>query len=289
MIYFLLFIQQSIASMTHIVGKEAVETLSPSLVLTFRATIASVALLLFVMIKERRINLFGGIETKDMWRLVLLGLLNIPFNQYLYLYGLKYTTPANSALLYAMTPAIVFVLAIRIHWERTNWKKITGIVVAFVGVAIIMFEHGASFDSANTKGNILIFAAVIAWSLFTLIGKPLVPKYGALRVTAIHMLFGTLLYLPIGLSNFEMKEVAQVTDVLWLEIFYLGILASCVNYALWYYALGKLETSKVAIFQNLQPVLTMIIALILGKVFLTPELFGGGALALFGVLLVEKG
>jgi drug/metabolite transporter (DMT)-like permease len=275
--------------MTHIVGKDAVESLSPSLVLTFRALIASVALAAFVMIKEGRLNLLAGIPRKDILRLIMLGFLNIPINQFLYLEGLKYTTPANSALLYAMTPAIVFLLAIRVHWEKLNWKKTSGIVVAFVGVAIIMFEHGATFDSANTKGNILIFVAVIAWSLFTLLGKPLVPKYGALRVTALHMMIGTIIYLPIGLSNFEWKEISTVTSTLWMEIIYLGLLASCVNYGLWYYALGKLETSKVAIFQNLQPVLTTIIALILGKVFLTPELFGGGALALVGVLLVERG
>ncbi|MEP7235798.1 MAG: EamA family transporter, partial [Ignavibacteriota bacterium] len=95
MIYFLLFLQQSIASMTHIIGKDAVESLSPPLVLTFRAAIASVALVSFVMIKERRINLLKGIATKDILRLVILGILNIPFNQFLYLEGLKYTTPAN--------------------------------------------------------------------------------------------------------------------------------------------------------------------------------------------------
>ncbi len=289
MIYFLLFIQQFIASMTHIVGKEAVDSLPAPLVLTFRALIASFALIVFVMIREKRVNLLFGIPMKDILRLILLGVLNIPINQFLYLEGLKFTTPANSALLYAMTPAIVFLLAIRVHWEKLNWKKTSGIAIAFIGVAIIMFEHGATFDSLNTKGNILIFVAVIAWSLFTLLGKPLVPRYGALRVTALHMLFGTIIFLPIGLSTFEMKEVASITSTLWLEILYLGLLASCVNYALWYYALGKLEISKVAIFQNLQPVLTTIIALILGKVFLTPELFGGGALALIGVLLVEKG
>ncbi len=275
--------------MTHIVGKDAVDSLPAPLVLTFRALIASFALIVFVMIREKRINLLSGIPKNDILRLILLGVLNIPINQFFYLQGLKFTTPANSALLYAMTPAIVFLLAIRVHWEKLNWKKTSGIAIAFIGVAIIMFEHGATFDSLNTKGNILIFVAVIAWSLFTLLGKPLVPKYGALRVTALHMLFGTIIFLPIGLSTFEMKEVTMITSTLWLEILYLGLLASCVNYALWYYALGKLETSKVAIFQNLQPVLTTIIALILGKVFLTPELFGGGALALIGVLLVEKG
>ncbi|MEP7234990.1 MAG: DMT family transporter, partial [Ignavibacteriota bacterium] len=117
----------------------------------------------------------------------------------------------------------------------------------------------------------------------------LVPKYGALRVTALHMLFGAIIYLPFGLANFQMQEIDSITGNLWLEIIYLGLIASCVNYALWYYALGKLETSKVAIFQNLQPVLTTVLALILGKVFLSPALFIGGALALVGVLMVERG
>ena len=275
--------------MTHIIGKDAVDTLSAPMVLTFRALIASFSLCIFVMARDKKINIFRGIEKKDILRLILLGVLNIPFNQYLYLKGLRFTTSANSALLYAMTPAIVFLLAIRVHWEKLNWKKTSGIFIAFGGVTIIMFEHGASFSSLNTKGNILIFIAVIAWSLFTLLGKPLVPKYGALRVTALHMLFGTIIFLPFGLTTFNISDVAAITSPLWLEIIYLGLIASCVNYALWYYALGKLETSKVAIFQNLQPILTTIIALIIGTVILSPALIGGGLLALAGVLLVEKG
>ena len=49
------------------------------------------------------------------------------------------------------------------------------------------------------------------------------------------------------------------------------------------------ELSKVAIFQNLQPILTTIIALYLGKVILTNELAIGGVLTLIGVLLVQFG
>jgi drug/metabolite transporter (DMT)-like permease len=288
-IYVLLFIQQFIASLTHIVGKDALETLSPPLALLLRAVIASVSLFIVVAIKQKRLNLFYGIKRKDYLRFGVLGLLNIPLNQFIYFEGLHRTSPANSALLYAMTPAIVFVLVLLIHRERANWKKTAGIIIAFTGTAIVMFEHGATFDSAYTRGNILIFIAVTAWSLFTILGKPLISKYGALRVTAIHMLFGTILFLPIGLAGSDLSVIPTMSGSIWLEVLYLGLIASCVNYILWYYALGKLETSKVAIFQNLQPILTTIIALTLGTVLLTPYLAIGGAMALLGVLLVEKG
>ncbi|HYM20659.1 MAG TPA: EamA family transporter [Candidatus Kapabacteria bacterium] len=289
MIYFWIFIQQSIASVTHIVGQDATRALDPFALLFFRVLVAAFSLFVVVSIKERRLNLFADVNKQDVGRLFLLGALNILINQLLYFEGLRITTPANSALLYALTPAIVFILAIRVHWETTNWKKIAGIIIAFVGTAILMFEHGASFSSEHTKGNVFIFIAVIAWSIFTLLGKPLILKYGALRVTAMHMATGALLYLPIGLWNVRPDMMMTFSISMWSEILYLGIFASCVNYVLWYYALGKLETSKVAIFQNLQPVLTTILALSLGRAELTGELIGGGVLALGGVLLVQFG
>jgi drug/metabolite transporter (DMT)-like permease len=288
-IYFWIFIQQSIASITHIVGQDAARALDPATLLLFRASIAAISLMLVVGFQQRTWNLFRGLSRAEYGRLLALGVLNIVINQFLYLEGLRLTTPANSALLYALTPAIVFVFALRAHWERLNWKKIAGILVAFVGTAILMFEHGASFASEHTQGDIMIFVAVLAWSLFTLLGKPLIVKYGALRVTALHMTVGAILYLPIGLWNFHPESVATYSSQIWLEIFYLGLFASCVNYVLWYYALGKLDTSKVAIFQNLQPVLTTILALSLGRAELTGELIAGGALALGGVLLVQFG
>ncbi len=287
MIYFWIFLQQSIASLTHIVGKDAAMHTSPALVLLLRSSIAAVILYLITAIMQRDIHLLRSVTKKDFLLLLFLGFLNININQFLYIEGLALTTPANSALLYALTPAIVYVLVLLIHRERTTWKRTVGIIIAFVGVCILIFEHGLSFESAYTKGNIIIFIAVIAWSLFTLLGKPLVEKYGALRTTTLHMFLGALLYIPMGFAFSEGVSFASLDSTLWTEILYLAVFSSCINYVLWYYALGKLETSKVAVFQNLQPVLTTIIALILGTVVLTPELIGGGILTIAGVLVVE--
>lgn len=289
MIYFLIFLQQGIASLTHIIGQDIAHESSPPLVLLLRATIASAILLVTTIILKKQWNLLKGWTRQDIIRLLIIGFLNIPINQFLYLEGLQFTTPANSALLYALTPVIVFICALVVHRERESWKKWLGIVLAIAGTALLIFERGASFESANTKGNILIFIAVVAWSLFTFLGRPLIQKYGALETTALHMMAGTILYIPIGLFLSNMSELSTLSSTSWWEILYLAIGASCINYFLWYYALGKLETSKVAIFQNLQPVLTTTLALLLGKVVLTAELFGGGVMTLVGILIVQFG
>lgn len=287
MVYVYLLLQQTIGSMTHIVAQDASEHVPPAELLLLRCTGASLIFFLYLLISEKKWNVFHKIERKDISRFFLLGMLNVPLNQLLYLNGVKYTSPANSALLYAMTPAVVFILSSIIHSERPSWKKAVGIAVAFIGAAIVMFEEGVELRAEHTLGNILIFIAVIAWSLFTMLGRPVVLKYGAVYVTATNMILGTLLYLPFGILSSSVSSISALTSISWSEVAYLALIASVANYILWYLALAKLEATRVAIFQNLQPIITTVLALYLGRAVLTGQFVGGGVLALAGVLIVE--
>ena len=287
MVYFYLILQQLIGSTTHLVAQDAAHNVEPGLLLLLRAGTASTVFLIILFISERRLNIFHKIAREDYGRMFLIGLLNVPMNQLLYLHGVKYTTPANSALLYAMTPAMVFVFTLILHSERPSVRKVLGIATAFAGAGIIVFQYGLQLRSDQTVGNILIFIAVIAWSLFTMLGRPMVLKYGAVYVTAINMILGTLLYLPFGLLTSNFSAIATMTSTSWMQVAYLALIASVLNYLLWYAALGKLEATRVAIFQNLQPVITTVLAVYLGRAVLTAQFLGGGALALIGLLVVE--
>ena len=287
MVYFYLFLQQMIGSTTHIVAQDASEHVQPGLLLLLRAVGASLVFLMILFATEKRWNIFHRIAREDIGRMVLLGLLNVPLNQLLFLNGIKFTTPANSALLYAMTPAMVFLFTSILHSERPSLKKGIGIAIAFVGVGTIMFERGAELRAEHTMGNILIFIAVMAWSLFTMLGRPLVLKYGAVYVTAVNMIIGTIIYIPIGLLTSNVSAISAISSVSWSEVAYLALISSVLNYVLWYLALSKLEATRVAVFQNLQPIMTTVMAIYLGSAVLTGQFLGGGLMALAGVLIVE--
>jgi drug/metabolite transporter (DMT)-like permease len=223
LIYLILVFQQLIASTTHLVAQDVTQHTDPLVVLLFRASIASIALGALIAIRKSSKDL--PIARSDKWRLLVVGLLNVPINQFLYLEGVKRTSPANSALLYAMTPLFVFLLTLGVHRERASWKKWVGIGTAFCGVVLIMMEHGAEQHPSYMDGNILIFIAVIAWSLYTFLGKPLVEKYGAVRITALNMIIGTIAYLPFGLIFGDVSAIHAIAGVDWLRILYLGIMA----------------------------------------------------------------
>jgi drug/metabolite transporter (DMT)-like permease len=93
----------------------------------------------------------------------------------------------------------------------------------------------------------------------------LVIKYGAVFTTAISFFIGLLLYIPAYLiiptvADIGAVSVSTATSSWWIQILYLGVITSGVGYGLWYYALGRLESGRVAVFDNLQPILTTVLA-----------------------------
>lgn len=282
-IYVVLILQLLVASGTHIVAKAVTADVDP-VTLTFLRTIIS-GLGMILLLRARKIS--WKVDRADVKRLLLLGLLGIPLNQFLYLYGIGFTTAANGALLYATTPVLVMVLSNILLKEKVTVRKAAGILLAFGGVVIVIFERGLDFSSGYTYGNIVIFVAVIAWGLFTVLGRPLILKYGALKITCLAMLAGTAMYFPVGVVGAIVNPIHDISATDWIGILYLGIGTSIVGYVLWYYAIGRIDVSKVAVFANGQPILATVLAMIFLDYVITGNFVVGGIMTLAGVILTQ--
>lgn len=284
-IYVILSFQLLIAGGTHIVAKAVVASVNPATLLFLRTIFSVTAMLAIFYLKGERLR----IERNDWKQIMGLGILGIPINQYFYLYGIKFTTAANGALLYAATPSFVLVLSHFILKEPITIKKSFGIALAFLGITMVVFERGLDFSSEYTYGNIMVLIAVIAWALFTILGKTMILKYGALQTTTAMMLAGTLAFLPFGLFFSLDFPFSELNGAEWAGVLYLALGTSVLGYLLWYHALGRIDTAKVAVFTNGQP----IIATILSFVFLTYSITGnfiiGGVMTIIGVVLTQLG
>jgi len=234
--------------------------------------------------RERRVK----VEKHDLPHLLWLSFLAIPLNQFLYLYGIKFTLASNGALLYALTPALVLILSHFFLHEPMTRKKVWGVLIAFAGISIVMFEKGIDFSSDYFYGNVMILCAVFAWALFAIQGKQLVKKYGAFHITALSMIGGAVMFLPIGLIYFAVTGIPSITPSNWIGILYLSLGTSIVSYLLWFYALGRMDTTKVAVFANAQPILTTILAVVILDQPITTAFFVGGTITIAGVLLTQK-
>jgi drug/metabolite transporter (DMT)-like permease len=74
----------------------------------------------------------------------------------------------------------------------------------------------------------------------------------------------------------------------WAQLFYLGVITSGVGYGLWYYALSRMEASRVSVFNNLQPVLTSVLSFFIFGTVPTFMFVVGGAIAIAGVIVTQQ-
>jgi len=284
--YPLILLQQIIASSTHLFAKNITMLIHPSTVVLFRGCFSAIAYGLWIFIARKQLK---QIDRADIPWFFLLGALNMPINQLLFIWGVKYTTPANASLAYALTPAFVLIIAVLFLGEQLTKKKGIGIVLAMIGTIIVLFERGLAFGSEQFLGNVMVLLASMSWAIYTSLGKKYAMKYGGVFMTGITMITGLLLYIPVISCLPFAIEPELYTSGMWFQLFYLGIITSGLGYALWYVALTKMEASKLAVFNNIQPVLTTIMAFFLFNAIPSETFIFGAIVAICGVIITQRG
>lgn len=284
-VYIILIFEQVIASGTFLAAKWALAEFPPLTLAFLRFIVASGGLYLVHRLWPGR----QAIAREDRRMLLLLGLLAVVINQGFFLYGLKFTTPTHAALLYGATPVLVFLFAIPLIGEKATILKKTGVPVTFAGVVTVVWHAGMEWSWRALIGDVLILIAVVAWALYTVLGKRLVARYGAIHLTAMSIIVGTFLFAPIGLVTFTRFDPDVISLRGWSSLGYIAIITSVVAYSIWFWALGRLEATKVSVFNNLQPIFTAIMSYFLLGETIGPRLIVGGILVIVGVILTERG
>lgn len=289
MLYLVMLVQQLIASSTHLIAKDAASQLHPISVVLVRGMWTCLAFGIWFVVRRDRCK---PVERRDLPLILTLGLVNLPINQLLFIWGVSYTTPPNASLAYALTPAFVVALVLFVHRKTMSWRKILGVVVAFVGASIVLVDRGADVSGGQTLGNVMVLLASFSWAAFTLYGQKIVERYGPLQAIAMTFFSGLAAFVPVWVFipvDSQLDVLLSGASIsLWWQLFYLGVITSGIGYALWYFALSRLDSGKVAVFNNLQPVLTSILTLIVLGTAPTTLFLIGGSIALVGVIITQR-
>jgi drug/metabolite transporter (DMT)-like permease len=283
-VYAALCAQVLISAGTYLAAKRAMTELSPFTVVLWRFLVCGAAFVVLLALTPG-----PKLPPRSAWtRVVLLGLMGGPVNQTLFFSGLSRSTAAHAALFYALTPLGVYVASLVLGRERASFRTTAGILTALSGVVVLLLGRGLASATGSLVGDLLILAAVAAWVVYTTEGKPLASEHGALRATAWTMTVATVLQLPLIPFVARPEAVWATSFAAKGSIVYLGLMTSVVAYLLWYYALSKVPASRVAIFSNLQPAVTALVAWLFLNETLHWELALGGALVLAGVRLTQR-
>ena len=291
LLYGALVLQTCLSAGTYLLAKRALVEIPPLPLGLLRFAGASVCLAgLLAWLLPRGARLPPQGERKKLWALAFVA---VPLNQGFFLVGLSLSTPAHAALLYSLTPLMVLLLAQAIHREFPGARSAAGTALALGGTLLVLFHRGVDLSRGPLLGDLLLIGAVLAWAVYTALGRPLVARHGAMPTTAWSLIGGTALYLPIGLATLlvpaNRAQMAQASPAAWSGILYMALAASVVAYLLWYWALKHLAAAQVAVFSNLQPLATAVLGWLIVGDAVTWEFVAGALVVMAGVVLAQSG
>jgi drug/metabolite transporter (DMT)-like permease len=263
------------------VSKYALQQLSPLALASLRFTLAAVLYTGVLMVGRRR---YPTIAIRDWPMLVGLSLLGVTLHFWIQYTAVALTTATHAALLIATAPIWVIILARLWTSESLGRLRWLGTAVSYAGVALIVLGSGATAGVATPvgqlRGDVLMVFDAGVWALFTVLGRTITRRYPPFLVTAWVGIIGCIGLLPLGIGSGLIEALPDLDMGTWLAVLFLAGPCTLLGYGGWYYALSRVDASRIAPFQYLQPLYAAVIA-----AFLLGEVPGWNAAA-GGVLII---
>ena len=227
------------------------------------------------------------IAISDFPRIIAAAFFGVAFNMLTFFKGLSLTSPISAAVIMVSTPMIVLTLSAIIMKERMQKRMVFGIILGLIGTAFLIL-YGKSIGSATNAGlgNFLVLVNAISYGFYLIIVKKLMDKYNAFTFVKWIYLFGFIMVLPFGWSQFQTVNWALVPmDICW-KIGFVVVFSTFLTYLLNLLSMKELKPTTVAVFIYLQPLFATIFAISLGKDELNLVKIGSAVLIFVGVYLV---
>jgi drug/metabolite transporter (DMT)-like permease len=241
----------------------------------------------------RRSEAFAKVTGRDWIAMLLLGTVGVIGYHFPLNWGLHDTsdgvavTAATGAILVATTPLWTLFISIVTGKERWHGATAVGSLVAFLGVAVVVFLGKGRVEFTAAGKTLIILLAPLSWAVYSIYSKPLIQKYGGLFVTGTTLSLGTFTLLPLAFSyGVAPLRALSLGDWVWLA--FLALLSTALGYAMWNQALKLRSASSVSAYVYFNPVVATLVGVLFLHETVTPFFLFGSALVLGGVILVNR-
>ena len=263
--YIAIIIAMILWSSSGIATKIALQGFSPLTLVVLRFTIA----VLLMLIVGLATGTLQKIERKHIPMFVLGGLFD-PFIYYVCeTYGLRLmNSPTVAEVLLSTCPIFAPILAYILIREQVTWLNIIGIFISTCGVILMIIIGNDNFAIGSPWGVVLCFAAVFATVLYTIILRQFPEKYSNLSIVFYSQLFGWMFFIPAWAivdlpqmihTPLVMSEIAIPISA----VAYLAAFSSVLAFILFSYTIRKLGVTRANAFNNIRPVFTALLMLLL--------------------------
>ena len=219
-------------------------------------------------------------------KIFVLGVLGMVIYQSLAYFAAPKTSATHMGIILSLMPMMSLGMAIVALGQRLTRGALLGAVCSFVGVLLVV-SHGDLrnlTEQGINMGDAMMLIATLAYALYSTLLKYWQMDIPALQLLYLQILVAIVVLFPL----FWFSEKAGLNGANLPLVLFACVFASIAAPLAWMRAIRSLGPSRTAVFFNLMPILTIIIAaLVLSERLALYHAVGGG-LTLFGVILSER-
>ena len=270
-----------------IATKIALEDISPITIVWLRFSMGVVILGCVVALRKQ-----FSLLSKDEWPyFALLGFLGITFHQWLQSNALQTSEASTTAWIVSTTPVFMALFGWIVLKERLGWIMIIGIILAFVGVLLVVYDGNLgsiSLRSFGKPGDILVLISAVNWAVVSVLSRRGLKTHTSGLMMFYVMSFGWLFSSILFFATQNVSEINNLTFNGWMGVAFLGVFCSGLAYIAWYDALKELSTAETGVFLYIEPLVAVVVAFFILGEAITGASMAGGAIILLGVWMVNK-
>jgi drug/metabolite transporter (DMT)-like permease len=267
-----LFTVALLFSANYIVSKLGMRAFAPLSFAWLR--IAGAAIVLSLVARNE-----APLSREDKRRVALFAVLGVVTNAPLFLFGLSLTSVHVAAILITTIPVFALGAAILAGRERATATRVGGIALACGGALLVVGGESLAGTWRSFVGALMIIINCLSYALYLVVSKPAMARLSARAVVARMFAMGSLMLFPIAAYSLWNEDWRAIPTGAWLAL--LAVIAgpTVAAYLLNAWALRHADSSVVAAYTYVQPILATILgALIFGEVI-------GGVVLLAGAMI----
>lgn len=266
-----------------VVSKAAASVLDPAAISLYRWLLAALVLtpLMLLPLWRQRAAIRPWLP-----RFAVLGLLGMVAYQCLAYYAAHLTTATNMGVICALIPLLGLLLNTLVFRQTMSGNSAIGVVVSLTGVLWLLGQGNPASLLAHgiNPGDGLMLIGSSAYALYGILFKRWSPPFGQWLNLYVQILLALLVLLPLASTA---KSLA-IAPAAWPLVLFAGIASSILAAYFWMQGLQRLGSDRTAIFMNLLPLFTALLAsVLLGETIHGYHWLGGG-LILAGVMLSQR-
>jgi O-acetylserine/cysteine efflux transporter len=227
---------------------------------------------------------FVAMPRGHMWKIFGLSVTMGTMHFGLMFVALEHIHVGTAALIIQTSVPFALLLALIFFREKFGWYRATGILVSFVGVALVVGEPRLS-DSLFYAFLALVSALAFGAANLQLRGL------GGVNVFAINGWMAIFAIPQMALLSYlfetgQIEAIKNASMESWIAILHMGIIVSIVGHGLWYQLVPKYQTNQTMPFTLLIPVFGVSFGVVLLGETLSWHILAGGLVTIAGVAII---